>query len=310
MIAAGGLLFAKDGLRPNMTGDRRSLIGQKQPLIQHAARTIALDFASKNLRRATFFGNFKRQTMPLTPPFRVNLRSYAAESDEHTHSFSQLVLPVAGKLQINIGGRDGYLQQGRAAFVASGTRHSQAGQGENRFLVVDLGDGEITGAFDERMHARPFVTVSPAAYRLMGYMELALHGGTTRAAVAQHWVPLMLDALSGESARPASRLTALMARVESDPGQRWTTESMAREVCVSVSRLHPLFRAELDTTPAAWLSQVRLARVREWLVQTNRPIAEIALAAGYADQNALTRAMSKATGITPAALRKQAKDSA
>ena len=29
-----------------------------------------------------------------------------------------------------------------------------------------------------------------------------------------------------------------MALVETDPGQRWTTESMAREVCVSVSRLH------------------------------------------------------------------------
>jgi AraC-like DNA-binding protein len=85
---------------------------------------------------------------------------------------------------------------------------------------------------------------------------------------------------------------------------------MAREACLSVSRLHALFRAELDMTPAAWLTQVRLERVREWLLHTNQPIAQIALAAGYSDQNALTRAMRKASGITPAALRRQAKESA
>lgn len=248
--------------------------------------------------------------MPLTPSFKVNLRSYAADSDEHIHSFSQLVLPLAGKLQMSIGGRDGYLQEGRAAFVASGTRHSQAGEGVNRSLVLDLSDAEIAGDFVERMSSRPFVMVTPAAYRLIGYMGLALQEGTARAEVAQHWVPLMLDALGGKSPRPVSRLTALMAMVETHPGQHWTTESMAREACISVSRLHTLFRVELDLTPAAWLSQVRLQRVREWLLQTSRPIAELALAAGYSDQNALTRAMRKANGITPAALRRQAKDSA
>jgi transcriptional regulator GlxA family with amidase domain len=101
-----------------------------------------------------------------------------------------------------------------------------------------------------------------------------------------------------------------MAIVENNPGQRWTTESMARQACLSVSRLHALFRHELDTTPATWLSQVRLQLVREWLVQTSRPIAELSLAAGYSDQNAMTRAMRKASGITPAALRRQAIDSA
>lgn len=252
--------------------------------------------------------------MPSTPSPTVSLRSYAAHSDEHIHSFSQWVLPLAGKLHMRIGGREGCVQQGRAAFVARGTWHSQGGEGVNRSLVLDLADADADahaeGELIERMASRPFVVVSPAAYQLMVYMRLALQGETARAAVAQHWVPLMLDALGGRPARPASRLTALMALVETDPGQRWTTESMAREVCVSVSRLHALFRSELDTTPAAWLSQVRLARVREWLVQTNRPIAQIALAAGYSDQNALTRAMRKINGVTPAALRKQAKEPA
>lgn len=250
------------------------------------------------------------------PSFILNLRSYGAEGDAHVHDFSQLVLPLAGRLRMDIGGREGLLQEGGAAFVARGTRHSQSGQGSNRFLVLDLVDtaGTVDAAdatgFVERLSARPFMTLSGAAYRLVDYMGETLREGAAGGRVAQHWVPLMLDAIEHRPARPASRLAALLAIVESRPGESWTTESMARAACLSTSRLHALFRAELDTTPAAWLSQVRLRRVREWLAHTDRPIAELAVAAGYSDQNALTRAMGRAFGITPAAWRRQSRDGA
>ena len=253
------------------------------------------------------------------PPFTLSLRSYDAEGEPHAHDFSQLVLPLAGRLRIDIGGREGLLQEGRAAFVARGIRHAQAGQGANRFLVLDLADaaGSADAAdaldlarFAERLSARPFLTLSPAAYRLIDYMGGMLRDGPARAAIARHWVPLMLDALADAPARPVSRLTALLAVVEARPGEPWTTASMARTACLSPSRLHALFRAELDTTPAAWLSQVRLRCARDGLARTDRPIAELAVAAGYSDQNALTRAMGRAFGVTPAAWRRQAKDRA
>jgi AraC-like DNA-binding protein len=257
--------------------------------------------------------------MPPSPPFTLSLRSYGAEGDAHAHDFSQLVLPLAGRLRIDIGGREGLLQEGRAAFIAPGTRHSQAGQGANRFLVLDLADaagtadadavGNATG-FAERLSARPFLTLSPAAHRLVDYMGGMLRAGPSRAAIARHWVPLMLDALAEAPARPASRLTALLAIVEARPGEPWTTAAMARTACLSPSRLHALFRAELDATPAAWLSQVRLRCVRDALERTDRPIAELAVAAGYSDQNALTRAMRRAFGVTPAAWRRQARERA
>ena len=80
---------------------------------------------------------------------------------------------------------------------------------------------------------------------------------------------------------------------------------MARASGVSVSRLHALFREELDTTPHAWLLEQRLVKAREWLATTEAPIAEIALRAGFSEQSALTRALRKATGMTPAAYRRQ-----
>ena len=85
---------------------------------------------------------------------------------------------------------------------------------------------------------------------------------------------------------------------------------MAAVAGVSVSRLHALFREELNTTPRTWIRDLRLGRVKEWLATTPLSIAEIAYRAGYADQSALTRAMREVTGLTPAAWRRQSQESA
>ena len=100
----------------------------------------------------------------------------------------------------------------------------------------------------------------------------------------------------------------LRSRIEADPGLPWTVESMARSVGVSVSRLHALFRLEHDQSPHDWLLERRLALACEWLVHTDRPIAELALSAGFSEQSALTRAMRKAMDITPAACRRQSRE--
>jgi AraC-like DNA-binding protein len=47
--------------------------------------------------------------------------------------------------------------------------------------------------------------------------------------------------------------------------------------------------------------------VRRLLSSTDLSIAELAYRLGYADQSALTRAMRKAIGLTPAAYRRQAR---
>lgn len=248
--------------------------------------------------------------MQTIPPFTLNLRSYGLALDEHRHAHAQLVLPLAGRLQLDIGGRERLLGQGQGAFVETGMRHTQASDEPNHALVLDLDAHQMPLPLLERLAAQPYLAIAPAAWRLVDYMGLVLQGGPATTGQLQHWVPLLLDQLAGQTPRTVSRLSALLAQVQADPGAPWTAERMAQQVHLSASRLHALFRSELGSTPAAWLQQLRLERVREQLVTTQRPIAELALAAGYADQNALTRAMRRATGSTPAAIRRAARDTA
>ena len=74
---------------------------------------------------------------------------------------------------------------------------------------------------------------------------------------------------------------------------------------ISPSRLHALSRSEWGLSPQAWLAERRIGHVRKWLAESDLPIADLALRAGYADQSALTRAMQRLTGLTPAAYRRQ-----
>lgn len=240
------------------------------------------------------------------PPITVDVRSYGAAASSHRHDFAQFVLPISGTLEIDIAGSGGRLGLGRAAFIEPGSSHSQMSREANRSLIVDLDAAALPPEVADRLVGRPFVPLTPAANRLIDYMSLMVGTGAASTSTLALWTPLLLDALTpAETARAPARLASLLSRIEQDPGLPWTTETMATRAGVSVSRLHALFRAELDTTPHGWLAETRLRRAREWLSHSDQSIAEIAYRAGFADQSAFTRALRRATGMTPAAYRKQ-----
>lgn len=238
------------------------------------------------------------------PDLALHLRSYGRDPGADRHAYAQLVLPLAGAIRLDIDGHADRLDPLRGACVAPGAWHSQTGDAGNRALILDVAAESLHGAPWERLLERRFMPLGPAARKLVEFMGLMGAQHAAGPATLRGWTPLLLDALTLAAPRPASRLAALLARMEAAPGLAWTTESMANAAGLSVSRLHALFRTELDTSPRAWLQALRLAQARAWLAGTARPIADIALAAGFSDQSALTRALRNATGMTPAAYRR------
>lgn len=245
-----------------------------------------------------------------TPFSDLHVRTYGAREAPDRHAFAQLVLPVAGEVLIDIEGREGRLDALHGALVAPGAWHSQAGGEGNRSIIVDVGGAVLTQGSRERLLDAPFTVLPAAARKLVDFMALMTGTQAASAAIVAGWVPLLLDTLAASPPQALSKLAALCARIEVEPGRPWTTESMARAAGVSVSRLHALFRAEYGTSPHAWLLQQRLDHACAWLARGNRPIADVALAAGFSDQSALTRAMRTSLDTTPAAYRRRCRDSA
>lgn len=246
--------------------------------------------------------------MASTSPFALALRSYGSASTLDRHGFAQIVLPVTGGLEMEIGGRGGVIARGDLAFVEADTDHDQMASQANSAFILDLDPAAMAPALRERLGHRPYLPLPAAAARLVDFMALTASTGPAQAVTLERWAGLLLDTIAGGGAgdapRARSRLSALLAALEAEPGADWTAAAMARHAGLSVSRLHALFREELDTTPRARLSQIRLERVREELASGPLPIAEIAHRYGYCDQSALTRALRQATGMPPAAYRR------
>lgn len=236
-----------------------------------------------------------------------DVRSYGAASDPHRHDFIQLVLPLSGGFAIDVDGAESGLSPGFGAFVASGMRHTQEGQGPNRSLIVDLAPDLVPQRLVDRLGEARFVRLAPSAGKLVDYIGAAL-AACPGEAVTAHWLPLLLDALETGSPPPRARLAELLAAVAAAPERMWTVAEMASRAALSVPRLHAVFRAELGTTPHAWLAEMRLNRAIRELEESDLPIVEVACRGGYADQSAFTRAMRKATGATPAAHRRAARE--
>lgn len=243
-----------------------------------------------------------------TLPFvDLHVRSYGNSLDADRHPFVQLVLPLQGEVVLDVEDRRGRLDPLHGAVVAQGRWHSQCGGAGNRSIIVDVDTSGIAqGAWGELLE-RPFVALGPAARKLVEYMGLMTAERAVPPALVGGWLPLLLDTLTSGGPQPRSRLAALIVQVRREPGLAWTTASMARCAGLSVSRLHALFRAELDTSPHAWLLRQRIDRACEWLAESERTVADIALGAGFSDQSALTRAMRAVADATPAMYRRQSR---
>lgn len=231
----------------------------------------------------------------------LEIRSYQGESQHHSHAFAQVVLPVSGRMEIEVQGRAECLDPSLAAWVAPSAGHSQVAERSGRFLVLDCPADWLSEAALATLAQQVYLPISESAKRLIEFANLA--GNASLGAHSAHLVPLLLGVLVDRTGHKPSGMEVLLARLEANPGAAWSNEAMARTAGLSLGQLHKRIAERFDQAPQALLAQMRMRHARKWLAESDLPIVEIALRSGYSDQAAFTRAMSRLCGITPAACR-------
>jgi AraC-like DNA-binding protein len=238
-------------------------------------------------------------------PAQLSLRRYGADGDAHAHDdFDQIVLPRRGVLEMEIDGRGGRVQAGQAALVRCGTRHAFAADGDNLFVVANIGP-DLIAPF-ETLRDRAFLPVNAPVRGLLDFVC----GDAARQVedeVAALWAPLLLRALAAGGPEADPRLARAAALIERDFAQPLSVGEMAAEASMSQSRFFAGFAAAFGRSPHAQLADTRLRAAQRLLSDTRLSIAEIAVRTGHADQSALTRAMKARLGVTPARWRRGAR---
>lgn len=96
------------------------------------------------------------------------------------------------------------------------------------------------------------------------------------------------------------RLATLLGELLDHPHQAWTLDTMAARANLSRNGFANAFRDVVGSTPAEFLTGIRIARAQR-LLRKGRPVALVAEEIGYNSQPAFSRAFTRELGISPSA---------
>jgi len=108
----------------------------------------------------------------------------------------------------------------------------------------------------------------------------------------------------GRAFMPADLLGPIVEAIDADPARKWDAPLLAEAVGASAEAVAASIRGSEAGSLARLVLRSRVALAQRLLIETGDPIADIAAAAGFFDQAHLTRALARATGSTPLALRR------
>ena len=158
---------------------------------------------------------------------------------------------------------------------------------------------------DARTFERLTTLLTDAFWKTPLFSEFLFPGrkplARTFLAALLQYAPTTAVAPSESVAAPLRALAEARERLADDDLPPPSLGALAARAGVSRYRFLRAFAAAYGLPPHAWAAQHRLARAERLLAQGHAP-AEAALAAGFADQSHLTRALRRFRGYTPGQL--------
>jgi AraC family transcriptional regulator len=241
------------------------------------------------------------------PGFGVRWLDFAPALSLPSHAHAQVCIAVVlhGGFDGIWGGREGIASSGTLIVEPAGELHANRFFAKSGARVVAIQPvGERAFGIDRASRgARP--DALGVAWRMAA--ELSRPDDVTP--IALEGLSLELLAIASRAEGPTEQrprwLLRATAIVEEQYAQPLALSVIAAEVGVHPIHLARSFRARHGRSVGAHLRAIRVQRAAERLAMTDDPIAQIALAVGFADQSHLNRWFVRLLGATPAAYRRE-----
>lgn len=227
----------------------------------------------------------------------------------HEHCDAYLCLVAAGAYRQTVGSTINDCARGMLMVHPAGHRHSDqyAMQGGicinihfNRALPDDVALRRLLCDY-RRLHL-------PGALVLQSRLERELAATDAAAPLALQAAALELIAVACRQSRPLATpawLTRVVARLRDDPSRPASMAELAALAGVHPAHLARSFHRACGTTIGDYVRCLRICDACEALTASRRPIAVIALDAGFADQSHFARVFRRVTGETPSGWRQR-----
>jgi AraC family transcriptional regulator len=230
----------------------------------------------------------------------------------HSHALPYFSLVVRGSYAERCDSRTQWCSAASLTFHPAGESHADR-FGNTGARVFSI---EIDSQWMERIHGYGVRTDRPIRYERVRAVELArrlCHEARSQDSVAE----LVIEALAmelvaelprrNESAAEPHRPGWLDAAIEllRADGRAPALRAIATAIGVHPVRLARAFRRSFHCSVGEYARSQQVAQACRLLDTSSLSLSEVALAAGYADQSHLTRALKRTVGVTPANYRRR-----
>lgn len=243
---------------------------------------------------------------------RIRTLPLANSCLHHDHTYHQFVIAMTGQAEFEIAGKSGRVDASHGCLVPGGEVHFYEGIGKNSHVVVDL-PAEHVDTKLVRLFDKPRYFEADSNLRLLlSYIQREATIWQAYPEATEGMAQSLLAALhhrTFSTARERNQLhrldlTALDTFIHKHLHEPLPVSRLAGAVYCSVGHFHVLFRDATGATPNRYVSEIRLGRARELLLETALPLTEIASQVGFSSQSALTHAFRRQYGEPPGRLRR------
>ena len=246
-------------------------------------------------------------------PFRVTHNRYPSRHriEEHEHATATIYLVLTGGHVERSNIEDVECARGSVVFSPAGTRHrDEYGAAGGEALLIELPPHVLDAACEAGAHlSAPLHVASGAVPFLMAGLRDEIDRDDPFTPLAFEAIALQLMVALGREVPAASPrtppwLARVRARLDDSPADHVSLAELARVAGVHPVHVATSFRRCFGTTIGEYVRALRVEEARRALRTTDRPLTDIALGCGFADQSHLSRVFRRATGMTPANYRR------
>lgn len=243
----------------------------------------------------------------------------------HDHEFVEIALVLAGRATHQTRTGPAPLHAGHVLVLRPGVWHGYRNVADlqlfNCCFGAELLDRELAWTLDDpgvgpllwgprQQGGSIHLTLPPALVRKAA-RELGRIAHDPGWAAPIGRLLLFLGTLSGgirSAIRPAAippRVAQVVRALDADPARPWRIDDLAVIADASPAYLTRCFTRAMGLSPIAYLARCRAERAAAQLIQTDKPIAEIAVEVGWSDPVYFARRFHQHHGLAPREYRKR-----
>ena len=255
-------------------------------------------------------------------PFYVNIDLAKDKLSWHTHDFLELVLVARGVgVHYFPGNANCGIMQGDFFMVQTGTPHYYENRRELVIYNIMLAPKPESEFLDE-VQELPLLKELSSDGRRKCHLPLEIRCKAEKLLnmiIGEMWLRpvgwrvnargLFLEVMAllgraftsykSEGHEYIDSIQKAVSFMEEHFGEPLTLEEIRRQANMNLNYFCEAFQHEIGTSPWNYLLRLRLDRVKRMLIDSDRPIAEIADTCGFCDQSYMSRLFRKYEAVTP-----------